>query len=1266
MARLARYLGINNMNYKLFSNSPKINNIKQNLPVLNRNQFLYDYNGFLTGFQLDFFYGPVIKMEVFEKRVKNPRLKLGLLVLWQNKHAYKELLDIIKNPNLMDVIDQQKIFRLWDKLNYLSRDDLGNLFYSIVFIRFFLHMNNSVNVFLPNNVYGLARFYLDKNNIKLMNDFRTNFDFKKYALSWARENKFRINWKHLFAIELLTLSVKSTYDNILYLRLNNITRSNPIQTGINIVNKIFFDFKEVKYNMNQVLDTDNISYGIIMNPTIIEPAVYLFWKDIVEPIFANGDSIFVSAMMKIQTTYGDYRSIGKYWAYKPGEMNLMVKSLQRWWLENDKDQYNSEQFELQNIIFSYKALTHKDSLLKIRSPLVRDMPFEMYQNFTHDFYNFPMVWDLLTIEGLTKHISKFNLTEYFIKGWNIKPKATGEDLPVVLRVVETSNTTRLVEIWSDDNETHQLGYYTESLDTTENGLITFTRRYPDGHTVSITNDNIIKEEGKIDQKQVPMKSLKPATRSKVFSNRWAAYDFETMKIDLDKIDSSGKPQQQLNVVSAAFLTKTENGVEQAKSFYITDPENNMDSKALIINFAKFAKAYTIESKKDLYLFAHNAGKFDLVFLLEALIKIATENDKIDLLINNGNYIQVKFIINGKLPEDREKFNPKKVSMIFRDSYLLMPGSLAKLATSFGIDNKGNFDVNSLTPDSDWKGIKADLVNYNVQDCRILYQLIELYAELNLEAFSVNIFKAPTAAANAFQIFRTKYLDDKKTFIPISSRNIYDFIKPAYQGGACDVYKPSNPDGTILHYYDINSLYPSVMAQNKMPTGKYKIVRDTQLNIDDPNLYAFIKCRVTSPENIKVPLLLRRINNKSIAGTGTWIGSYYSAELREAISIGYRVEPIEAIIFEGQMVFDEYINDIYAKRLQTPKSDPMNWVYKQTMNSTYGRFGLRPYLSECEILNKEDENKWSHRKDILEIREFGDKVLVVTEAIYNEELSTKKDGNNLQISIPIAAAVTALARIEINRVKRYAANNDDLYYSDTDSIVTTGTVPQEMIGPKLGQLKLECTAEKGVFLAPKVYALHNVMDNGKPLPDIIKAKGLKNTKGLTFDVFEQMLNKDFIYKSYQPKWFRDMSKGSITIKNLHVMTRITEGKRVLVLNHENRFVDTIPMNYIDDVQTTPNVIIRALPVAIEQILSIAAPDYKLICAPKAEEPSNPEGGLPSVEPINTVTKASTEGSSELLYYDKETDSIKPIKPYSGPPKPRSFSKDDDIDGSGLDA
>ena len=52
-----------------------------------------------------------------------------------------------------------------------------------------------------------------------------------------------------------------------------------------------------------------------------------------------------------------------------------------------------------------------------------------------------------------------------------------------------------------------------------------------------------------------------------------------------------------------------------------------------------------------------------------------------------------------------------------------------------------------------------------------------------------------------------------------------------------------------------------------------------------------------------------------------------------------------------------------------------------------------------------------------------------------------------------------------------------WWHANDSVVTSGTLPEELLGKGLGQLKLECTAEKGVFLAPKVYALHNVMEDG---------------------------------------------------------------------------------------------------------------------------------------------------------------------------------------------
>ena len=79
-----------------------------------------------------------------------------------------------------------------------------------------------------------------------------------------------------------------------------------------------------------------------------------------------------------------------------------------------------------------------------------------------------------------------------------------------------------------------------------------------------------------------------------------------------------------------------------------------------------------------------------------------------------------------------------------------------------------------------------------------------------------------------------------------------------------------------------------------------------------------------------------------------------------------------------------------------------------------------------------------------------------------------------INVAIAAAVTALARIEMSKFKNRA--DISLAYTDTDSIFVDKS-PEEMqsifgdiIGNKLGQLKLEGKIEKAIFLAPKAYYL----------------------------------------------------------------------------------------------------------------------------------------------------------------------------------------------------
>ena len=104
-------------------------------------------------------------------------------------------------------------------------------------------------------------------------------------------------------------------------------------------------------------------------------------------------------------------------------------------------------------------------------------------------------------------------------------------------------------------------------------------------------------------------------------------------------------------------------------------------------------------------------------------------------------------------------------------------------------------------------------------------------------------------------------------------------------------------------------------------------------------------------------------------------------------------------------------------------------------------------------------------------------------------------------------------------------NLNLYYSDTDSIVIDKELPSDIVGNKLGQLKLEHVIERGVFLAPKVYGF--VDDKGEK---VIKVKGIKSaiSNTLTVNDLESLLIKDSYREFIQEKWMKNIFEGKINV------------------------------------------------------------------------------------------------------------------------------------------
>ena len=83
------------------------------------------------------------------------------------------------------------------------------------------------------------------------------------------------------------------------------------------------------------------------------------------------------------------------------------------------------------------------------------------------------------------------------------------------------------------------------------------------------------------------------------------------------------------------------------------------------------------------VYIHNLSHFDGIFLLPVISKLQDKTLKLSVIKRDNNLINI-----------RVKFGKNTINI--RDSYLLLPSSLAKLAKSFGVLEKGIFPYNFVS------------------------------------------------------------------------------------------------------------------------------------------------------------------------------------------------------------------------------------------------------------------------------------------------------------------------------------------------------------------------------------------------------------------------------------------------------------------------------------------------------------------------------------------------------------------------------------------
>jgi DNA polymerase type B, organellar and viral len=379
----------------------------------------------------------------------------------------------------------------------------------------------------------------------------------------------------------------------------------------------------------------------------------------------------------------------------------------------------------------------------------------------------------------------------------------------------------------------------------------------------------------------------------------------------------------------------------------------------------------------------------------------------------------------------------------------------------------------------------------------------------------------------------------------------------------------------MYCYDVNALYPFIMTYTPLPVGK-PIPFTGDIRAIEPNAFGYFYCEITTPAYLEHPILQRRIKTsqgiRTIAGLGSWTGWIFSSEMDVARTrFGYSFRIIKGYEFQEGDAFSSYMLKMYDLRMRYPKGDPMNDNAKLLQNSLYGKFGMKSTATVVEIFDTSDPDQNelllsmldAYGLSVNDYLQIDNHIITVRDNIsqysYSEELDLF---HGLDVNVAIASAVTAGGRMWMSNFKNNP--NFTLYYSDTDSIfvvfLVDDALPESMIGNNIGQLKLESTIKKAVFLAPKVYAY--ITEDGK---EVVKVKGVTQDvkSDIDFSTIENLLVKDSSRELTQEKWYKKTLEGEISVADVAYTLKATSNKRLPIykdINGHEIFVGTKPYNY----------------------------------------------------------------------------------------------------------
>lgn len=466
-------------------------------------------------------------------------------------------------------------------------------------------------------------------------------------------------------------------------------------------------------------------------------------------------------------------------------------------------------------------------------------------------------------------------------------------------------------------------------------------------------------------------------------------------------------------------------------------------------FERTDKFIEFLQEQDCICYAHNGGKFDFHYLLDALEPCD------DIKIINGRIAQIHIGI-----------------CELRDSFLIINEKLEKY-------KKTKIDYAIFEEKERHKKKNWDLItSYLKDDCVNLWEMVCEF----IRRFGLELTQAGAAMSEWRKICP---VDEDET-----DSEFYETFRGYYYGGRVECFRSGVID-TRFSVFDINSAYPYAML-HKHPYSSTFVHRSGYVeNADFVHLRGVARgcfpCRGGEASGIGSFGLVfpDDDSNREYFVTG-W--EYETAKELGAIE---DCEIIESYRFSRHIDFAEYIDKFWKLREEAKaKNDNLGSILnKLMMNSLYGKFAANPdnYRNYVIVdpgdwgdfettagMSHDPAKRWQFAGELGPWFLAERPLLDVQKKFYN---------------VATGASITGFVRAMLFRAIH---SSKGVLYCDTDSIACEQSGSDIIIGARLGQWKHEGNFDRAGIAGKKLYIFRGVRDDSGNREYKIASKGVRLT------------------------------------------------------------------------------------------------------------------------------------------------------------------------------